>query len=365
MIVYENEEDCKLSEMIPFKSICSPTLDAEKLEILPGVEASWVFKPTKEHAFLHETAIISYHGILFASWYNCQENELEGQTIIRGKRSNDGGKTWSDVEVLAEDPDGKIMYCPPVYGICHDTLYLMVNQMVSADHIHSLDLYRFDEADGEFHFRWSKPIPFKLNTNVYNLENGKLLLAGRVGKQDEFPDTPAVLISDSGQIDADWRIVKLQENRMLPDGSMLIHPETSAIINGQDCVVFCRNDQRRVPLMYISNDHGEHWSGPIAHDVPFSNSKIYSGMLSNGASYIIGNMHPGRNLLAIFFTKPGERVFSHGGYLRKDEDQMLGAFPQWSYPVATEWNNHLYVIYTTGTKPRGAMLSVVPIVSGQ
>jgi len=360
-IKFEKNEDRNLSEMLKFRSICFGYLDFDKLEILSDVETSWVFHPTEEYSFLHETAIIAYHGTLFASWYNCPENELQGHTVIRGRRSDDGGKNWSNVEILAEDPSGEILYCPPVYGICDDTLYLMVNQMVAADHIHSLDLYRFDNATGKFHFVWSKSIPFKLNTNVYELENGKLLLAGRIGNLDEFPDTPAVLISDSGRIDDEWRIVPLQKDRMLPDGSMLIHPEISAIIQKQECVVFCRNDQRRVPLMYASTDNGEHWDGPITHDIPFANSKIYSGMLSDGRSYVIGNMHPGRTRLAIFFTRPGETKFSSGGYLRKGEDPVLGALPQWSYPVATEWNNHLYIIYTTGDKPRGAMLSVVPL----
>lgn len=36
--------------------------------------------PDDEYAFLHEAAIIEYHGTLFAAWYNCEEKELIGPT---------------------------------------------------------------------------------------------------------------------------------------------------------------------------------------------------------------------------------------------------------------------------------------------
>ena len=32
--------------------------------------------PDDKYAFLHEAAIIEYHGTLFAAWYNCEEKEL-------------------------------------------------------------------------------------------------------------------------------------------------------------------------------------------------------------------------------------------------------------------------------------------------
>ena len=108
-------------------------------------ERSHVCLPDAKFGFLHETAIIEHKGVLYASWYNCPKNELQGYTPICGKRSYDGGKTWSDMEILAEDKSGKILYCPPAYGICDGRLYLFVNQMVGPDKIHALDLYLLNE----------------------------------------------------------------------------------------------------------------------------------------------------------------------------------------------------------------------------
>ena len=150
---------------------------------------------------------------------------------------------------------------------------MLINEMVSADHIHALDLYVFQEEKDCFEFLWSKPIPFKLNTNVYKMANGKLLLPGRIAELDGFPNTPAVLISDSGKIDDDWRLVYIQENGDLPDGSKLVHPEITAIIEDNKIAMFSRDDERKVPLVYLSQDYGETWSDAFSYDIPFQIQK--------------------------------------------------------------------------------------------
>ena len=240
---------------------------------------------------------------------------------------------------------------------------MLVNQMVGPDLIHSLDLYEYDEAAETFALRWSRPLPFKLNTNVISLPNGKMMLPGRIAEMDGFPNTPAVLISDSGKIDAEWRLVRIQPDGNLADGSKLVHPEISAMIERGRIHMFCRDDERSVPLMYLSDDCGETWSGPYAHDIPFSNSKIYAGDLSDGRHYVIGNLWPGRSRLAMFLTKPGEAVFTDGFLLQAGVSEQFGIGEMWHYPAAWEANGKLYVIYTVSIRnpKRGAVLSVVEL----
>ena len=338
-------------------------LDVGRLSAPDGVSVFEVHRPDDEYGFLHEAAIIEYHGVLFASWYTCPLSELHGVTPVRGRRSRDGGRTWSDVEVIDTDESGKILFCPPVYGICDDRLFMLINEMVAPDHIHALNLYVFDEADDCFKKLWSRPIPFKLNTNVYALPNGKLMLPGRIAELDGFPNTPAVLISDSGKIDAPWRLVRIQPDGGLPDGSKLVHPELSAIVDGERVIMFSRDDERKVPLVYLSDDCAEHWSGPFSHDIPFSNSKIYSGTLTDGRHYVVGNLYPDRSRLAILFTRPGETVFSSGMMLQDGPSAALGYGEKWHYPVACEAAGRLYVIYTVTIREprRGAVVSVIPL----
>ena len=121
--------------------------------------------------------------------------------------------------------------------------------MVAPDHIHSLDLYILDDETNKFELLWSRPVPFKLNTNVVTLPNGKLMLPGRTRELDGFPNTPAVLISDSSKIDTEWQLVKIAENGQLPNGAELCHPEISVICAEDVLYMFNINDKRKVPLV--------------------------------------------------------------------------------------------------------------------
>lgn len=366
---FYNQEDLALFDSIEHVSFLEDGFTVDDIKQNPDIETFLFQNPDKGHMFLHEAAIIEFKGVLYASWYQCEEKELQGPTPICGRRSFDGGKSWSDTEIIAEDKSGKIMFCPPVYGICDDKLYMFINQMVSPDHIHSLDLYVLNENTDRFELLWSRPIPFKLNTNVYKLSNGKLMLPGRIGEMDGFPNTPAVLISDSGKIDDGWRLVKIQKNGFLPDGAQLEHAEISAIVDGSKVYVFCRNCYRKVPIVYISEDNGESWSRVKSHNIPLAATKMYSGTLSDGRNYIIGNIFNDykRDRFAIFVSDPHTMNFTKGYWLQDifSENHSVGL--NWHYPIAHEANGKLYVIYTVNLSDdwitRGAMLSVVPIDS--
>ena len=328
-----------------------------KLESAAGnVETQCIHYPDAEFAFLHESAIIEFHGTLFAAWYNCPEKELEGRTIIRGCRSHDGGKNWDAVETLCEDPEGKLQYCPPVFGVSDDTPYMLVNTMIGFDKIHSLEYYRFNETTKKFEFFRSEPLPFKLNCNAERPASGKLLLAGRTGKLDELLEIPAVMLSDSGKMTGPWRIVPFQKDNSLPEGNQFVFPETSVIVQGETIYAFTR---WRSPLVYVSTDSGESWSAPMRTDIPLGDSKIYSGHLADGKNYIIGNEISGREQLFIAFTEPEKLTFVKGVILRNGNDPAINCTPEWSYPIAHECDSKLYIIYTTAKK--GAMLSIVDL----
>ncbi len=330
-----------------------------------AVKSYSVTVPNEEFSFLHEAAVIEFNGKLFAAWYNNQKFELNGRTPIRFSTSIDSGKSWTEPKIVADDKSGTILYCPPVFGVQSGKLYMFLNQMIKPDHMHSLDLYIYDETKDNFKMLWSRPIPFKLNTNVYTLPSGKLMLVGRVGELDNLPTIPAIMLSDNGKIDTEWRLIKLQENDLLPDGEKFIFPETSAIVMDENIYVFCRNDRRNVPILYISKDGGETWSKPLVHNIPLLSSKIYSGTLDDGRNYVIGNINDGRKQLAIFFTKPNSMKFDKGILLQNNYNEQLKLGYTWHYPCAHEADGKLYIIYTvcydeTNLK-RGAVISVIDL----
>ncbi|MGN1048284.1 MAG: exo-alpha-sialidase, partial [Eubacteriales bacterium] len=338
-------------------------LEISNLSEIGKIKSYAVTMPSEKYAFLHESAIIKYHNVLFAAWYNNKKNELFGETPIRFSYSCDEGQSWSSPKVVVSDESEKILYCPPVFGICDDKLYMLLNQMVAPDHIHSLDLYEYNEIEKTFKFIWSKPIPFKLNTNVYTLANGKLILPGRIGEIDKFPNTPAVLISDSGKIDDEWRLVKIQKDGNLADGSKFVHPEVSLITLKDKIYAFCRNDERKVPVIYVSNDFGETWSEPFSHNIPFSASKTYSGTLSDGRNYVIGNLSPDRSKLVLFLSEQKTMRFTREFIIQDGFSNDLGFGLRWHYPSAYEKDGKLYIIYTVDTEKnkRGAVVSVIEI----
>lgn len=360
---FYNLDDLILLTKMPKISFLS-----DKAERIGGpVRYSTVYAPCKEFGlFMHEAAVIYYKGVLYASWYTCPEKELVGYTPILARRSYDNGETWGEVEIIAEDKSEKILYCPPIFGICDGKLYLMLNQMVAPDHIHSLDLYVLNEENGKFEMLWSRPVPFKLNTNVVTLPNGKLILPGRLAKLDGFPNTPAVMISDSGKIDAEWRIVKAAEDGSLPDGERLVHPEATLILCDDTLYMFNRNDHRRVPLVYVSKDYGETWSEAHAHDIPYINSKIYTGELEDGRYYLIANTDKkNRSVLEMFISEKGKMCFNKRLLLldcEKDDDINVACH----YPAAVEKEGVLNIIATMnylkdGKKTRGAVLFKVDL----
>ena len=334
-------------------------------EVFTPSAAIAVSMPDNEYGFLHECAIVSYRGVLFASWYNNHTTELHGRCPIRGKRSYDGGLTWEHEEVICDDESGSIMFCPPEYGNDENGLYMFVNQMVGPDLIHSLDCYHLNEESDHFDLLWSRPIPFKLNTNVILLPDGKRMLAGRTGELDGFPNTPAVMISDDGKIDTNWRLVKIAENGDLPDGSALVHPEIWPILDGGRIWMFCRNDRRRVPLVYCSDDRGETWSAPMAYDIPAVSSKICCGTLTDGRHYWIGNIHHfDRRRLALYLSEPGELRFTSCRILHDSAEQGWDNAVNWHYPAAAEHDGKLYVITTVGCGSftrRGAAVTIVEL----
>ncbi|MBO5754478.1 MAG: helix-turn-helix domain-containing protein, partial [Clostridia bacterium] len=324
------DKDAAYYSMIPHIDLLAEDFTAPTEKA--AVPTYTVSLPNEEYGFLHESAIMAFRGKLFAAWYNCPKTELANETPIRFATSSDGGKTWSEPRVVATDATGKILYCPPIFHVEDGKLYMMLNQMVAPDHMHSLDLYLYEEEQNAFRKLWSRPIPFKLNTNVYAMDNGKLILPGRLGELDKFPTTPAAMISDSGKIDAEWRVVPVQKDGILADGSKLVFPEMSFIVRKGEILSFCRDDPHKsVPLVYKSEDYGESWTGPYSHDIPLIDTKIYSGTLSDGRHYVIGNVGVPRTKLMIYFSEKDNLRFTKSLLLQDGFSKELRYGNWWHY----------------------------------
>ncbi len=306
-------------------------------EMIPAeenAEAQILYRGTDDpdYKFLHDCAIAAYHGKLYTAWYNCPAREMAESSVIRGRASSDGGKTWSAVRTLAADPEGQYMYVPPAFGICPktDRLYLLVSRMTGCDMMKDWEIFVLDEASGDWTKVRTLSQPFLPNTPVFRRGGGKLIAGGRVAPEPgSCPEIPAVAISDSGAIDAPWRIVRIHDRIKAPDSNNYF-PETALIADGLEVTAFVRHDSG-APLMYKSIDGGETWSDPVYHNIPEGASKVAAGILSDSSRWLLANLPPvngiRRSILALYRTKPGEKEFSRVSRIRNGFDTELDAAP--------------------------------------
>jgi len=332
----------------------------ESLSFPPGLEEKVLAAPDDEYRFLHDCAIVAHRGILYAAWYNCPRGEMQEKSVIRGRRSTDGGASWSDISVFAEDPTGRWMYVPPWFASTPEGLFLLVTRMTGVDLVHDVSVFRWEESRGAFEYVRTLPIPFLGNTPACRLVGGRLIVGGRRSPAPgALPLIPAVLISDSGRVDAEWRTVDIAPGPRLPDGTEFVYPETGLDIDGAELTALVRNDNGS-PLLYRSSDSGEHWTGPFFHNYPLERKKITAGRLSGGERYVIGNLSRyGLDKLVIAFSSASSEKLSRAWLLQDGYNRKLDAHPEWSYPAAWEFDGRLYVIYTSAKT--GAALSILPL----
>lgn len=320
-----------------------------------------------EFNFLHDVAITEFQGTLFAAWYNCPNGEMEGASVIRGRRSTDQSKTWSDVEVIAADRANQgVMYVPIAFGQVGGQLYGFVSNMIGPDLVTRCEVFVYPgaEAPGEpWESKGFIAESFLPNSAAQRLPGGNYLIAGRVADAPGTkPETPAVALSRGEDFIAPWEVVRLQADKRLPDGHELRYPETTVIVEDDGLLAFVRNDGGN-GLVYTGDPTGRTWSTPHTANFRIGSAKPYAGTLSTGQRYLFYTTPtPGyRELLTMAISKPGERRFSKVWQIHDGPDGALGVGPEWSYPCAYETSGNLYVVYTS--EKRHAMLAIIPVAS--
>jgi BNR repeat-like domain len=312
------------------------------------------------YGFLHDAAIIHHDGGLFAAWYNCPDGEIEGESLIRGRTSLDGGLSWSDPEVVASDAQGAGIFYVPVALLSHGgVLHAYVANMIGHDLVTACEVFVADETETSRRWKSRGHVagPFLPNSSPARMPDGCFIVGGRMADDPGGkPLTPAVALSDGSNLTAPWTTVPLPCPLELP------YPETALVVDQDEILALVRNDHGS-PLLFVSSDCGRAWSGPLDHNFPMGASKMCGGMLSTGQRYIIANMPTDgyRDLLVIATSRPRESVFSTMWKVRDGFAESLDAGPEWSYPSAIEWNGHLYIVYTS--EKRHCVMTVIPVAA--
>lgn len=312
------------------------------------------------YRFLHDPAIEVHDGELFAAWYNCPEREIVGESLIRGRRSRDGGKTWAELEVIAADTRGDGTYYVPVQLLSHGgVLHAFVGTMKGGhDLIKSCAVYVFDDATNRWQPRGEIADLFLPNCQPVRMADGNWIMAGRAASRFGVkPLIPAVAISRGDDLTGRWSVLPLQ-SEMTPEHC----PETTVWVEGRHLLALTRNEKSAVPFVYESQDYGRTWNTVDHRPLTAASAKLYAGHLSSGERYVVFNLPPGRDSLAIAVSRPGELAAAKTWRVQaKAATDSAAAF---HYPCAIEYDDRLFVIYTVGlASPRQCELAIIPLAS--
>jgi hypothetical protein len=320
------------------------------------------------YQFLHDPAIEFHKGELFAAWYNCPEKEIVGESLIRCRRSKDGGETWSALEVIAEDTSREGTYYVPAQLLSHGgVLHAYVGKMKGHDLITNCAVFVLDEATNRWQPRGDIADLFLPNCQPLRMADGNWIMAGRVASRFGVkPYIPAVAISRGDDLAGRWQVVPLSKEL-----STAQLPETTVWVEGRELLAITRNQTDTVPFVFASHDYGRTWSAVKDHAFTASTSKLYAGHLSTGQRYLVFNQPKegekgfnSRETLVIAVSRPGESALAKTWCVQNHS--TFDRPPASHYPCAIEHEGRLFVLYTAGLSGRRQCeLAIIPITSLQ
>lgn len=343
-------------------------LHAAEALVPDGIEHVRVERSASDRCqFLHDPAVEFHEGKLSAAWNNCPEQEIVGESLIRGRRSEDGGRTWGGLEVIASDTSGDGTYHVPAQLLSHGgVLHAFVGTMKGGhDLIKSCAVYVLDEASNRWQPRGEIADLFLPNCQPIQMDDGNWIMAGRTASRFGVkPFIPAVAISKGEDLMGRWTVVPLQGERTSARG-----PETTVWVEGRNVLALTRHNTGEAPMVYSSQDHGRTWRVEEQHPLKVSSAKLHAGHLSTGERDAVSSLpaegekgFQSRETLAIQVSRPGELAARKTWRVRA---RTASDSPtDFHYPCAVEHGGRLFVSDTVGSAgPRQCELAIIPITS--
>ncbi len=308
--------------------------------------------------FLHGAAIVQHRGTLYANWANSPTNENGPHETLQGRRSRDGGDTWSDLEVIGPGFDGPDRHSHGVLFVHNDQVWTICSRFgvgTPGRRFPGLKGEAFVLGDDD---RWHSRGIAMNNCWPYDepvrMDNGNFITGG----QDK-DGLPVVAISDGDDISV-WQTIPIPfPKRLAPS-----YAETTVWSEGDEVTAIIRGGGN-VAWISRSDDGGMTWSEATESNLPMPRAKAYLGKLSTGQLYLLSNWN-NRDTLVISVGQPGESSLSRMYRIRDGKSgpprfagQAKGK--QWSYPYGHEHDGKLYVVYSIGKEDCG--LSILPIDS--
>ena len=354
---------------------------------VPGMKHVMVHRAQKgEYQYLHGPQIIAFKGVLFTSWANSLINENSSSEAQRGRRSKDGGKTWSKVEVIAPNLEGRWRRSHGAFFIHEDRLYSMNGKFGNVSYedgnVPTLwgqsverggvvfeglqtEFWLLNQQTDKWEYEGVMVEDFWPYHELRQLSDGRYILAGM---NSRFQGTVA--------ISREPRRIDRWETKTIPVPEGMLYGEATCWVDGSDHIeVMMRNDTpkekggvKRV-MMSHSYDRGKTWSVALPANFPHT-AKPHAGILSTGQRYLVSNSS-GTSIrwpLTIAVSAPGERVLRRNWRIRDGktiQPRFDGKHKNhgWQYPGVWEHESNVYVIYSVGKED--CEVAILPLNSLQ
>ena len=348
----------------PFTLWTGPPIpsNVDKIPFVEGVEHRTIHRASRDgYKFLHGAAIVEHKGVMYANWANSPTNENGPHETLQGRRSTDGGATWSGIEVIGPGFEGRERHSHGVLFVHKGELWTICSRFgvgTPGRRFPGLQAEAFvlDEQND----RWkSRGIVMK-NCWPYDepvrMANGNFITGG----QDK-DGLPVVAISHGDDL-TKWDSVLIPYDRRLQPG----FAETTVWSEGDRVIAVIRGGGG-VAWVSTSDDWGRTWSKAGPSNLPMPRAKAYLGKLSTGQLYLLSNL-VNRDTLVISVSQPGKQTLNRMWRIRHGKS-IPPRFPgsakgkQWSYPYGYEHDGNLLVVYSIGKEDCG--LSVIPVTALQ
>ena len=288
------------AELIPGKrEISIPTIDISNESDRHSIIAQGTSSIRQGHP---STLLMPDGKTIYVTW-----NLGHGGSLGQLKKSNDGGKTWSD---LLNVPDNWSQYenCPPLYLLTDpkgmERLFIFANRKILGDDKKTYQMYQSISEDGGY--TWTNMYATPLSdgsgvlsegsmpptvmpfTAIESVEDGKALIGvsnvRRVGEYGRSNVLSQSYSTDGGLSWSHWRVILDLGSEFYP-----CEPELIRSPDGKQLLMIIRENNRSYnSWIMVSNNEGKTWSEPFQATASVTMDRHQAVYAPDGKLVIVG-----------------------------------------------------------------------------
>ncbi|MBR2284467.1 MAG: exo-alpha-sialidase [Ruminococcus sp.] len=341
--------------------------DTLSLSYPEGAETVTVWKAddTSDH-YCNGVCLAAFRGRLYCQWQSSAVDEDSDDTHVMYSFSSDGGRTWSEPEVLAQNIGNG--YCTSGGWLAtDDRLVAYINFWDNDLTVRGGWTYYMTTKDGS---TWTQPRQVTMAdgsplSGVFE-QDPHVLSTGRIVNAAHFQDGLFVcpIYTDDPSGVTGWRKGSFTASGT---GTSSTEMEPSLFVQSDGTLAMIFRDQNSSyrKLISYSLDDGATWSKVQSTDMPDARTKQSAGNLSDGTAFMAGCpvTNSLRSPLAVTLSKDG-KTFDYAYLLRSNSSDPELVYEGkakrkgFHYCKSLVYDGYLYVGYATNKE--AVEITIVP-----